>query len=152
MGPRATVATAMGPGGQILAIDDDSDALALLHQVLTSAGYQVRLADSGESALRAVAADPPDLILLDVHLSGIDGFEVCRRFKARADTRQIPVILLSGTGGQAEVLEGLRLGAADYIVKPFRAEELLARVAVHLSLRQAMVSLERQATELRRGQ
>jgi PAS domain S-box-containing protein len=141
----------MRPSGQILLIDDDSEALALLGRVLTLAGYQVRLADGGELALRAVAADPPDLILLDVHLNGIDGFEVCRRFKARADTRQIPIILIGGTGGQGEIVEGLRLGAADYIVKPFRTEELLARVAIHLSLRQAMVSLERQATELRQA-
>ena len=140
---------AIRPGGQILAIDDDSEALALLGRVLTLAGYQVRLADGGELALLAVAADPPDLILLDVHSKGIGGFEVCRRLKAGADTGQIPIILVSGTGGPAEVVEGLRLGAADYIVKPFRAEELLARVAIHLSLRQAMVSLERQAAALR---
>jgi len=141
----------MNTAATILAIDDVSDTLELMDRVLTSAGYRVRLADSGELALSAISASPPDLILLDVHMAGVDGFEVCRRVKASDQTRLIPIILVSGTGGPEEVAKGLRLGASDYILKPFRDEELLARVAIHLSLCRSIVSLERQAIALRQA-
>ncbi len=133
----------------ILAVDDTSESLALLVKVLTQAGYQVRPADSGELALVAVAANPPDLILLDVRMKGVDGLEVCRRLKAREETRHIPIILISAFADAKEWVAGLQLGAADYITKPFQTEELLTRVKTHLSLRQAGVSLEQQTVALR---
>ncbi|OGV73860.1 MAG: hypothetical protein A3K19_09690 [Lentisphaerae bacterium RIFOXYB12_FULL_65_16] len=139
------------PLATILVVDDTSESLALLVQILTPAGYQVRPADSGELAMAAVAANPPDLILLDVRMTGIDGLEVCRRLKARKETRHIPIIFISGTGGVKESVEGLQLGAADYITKPFRPEELLARVKTHLNLSRANVSLEQQAGALRQA-
>jgi len=133
----------------LLAVDDTSDSLALLVEILTAAGYQVRPADSGELALAAVAANTPDLILLDVRMKGMDGFEVCRRLKARGDTRHIPIILLSAFADTKEMVAGMQLGAADYISKPFQAEELLTRVKTHLALSRANVSLEQQAAALR---
>jgi CheY-like chemotaxis protein len=85
----------MSDKGTILAVDDTSESLALLVKMLTQAGYVVRPADSGELALAAVAASPPDLILLDVRMRGVGGLEVCRRLKAHGETRQIPIILIS---------------------------------------------------------
>jgi CheY-like chemotaxis protein len=94
------------PLATILAVDDTSGSLALLVKILTSAGYQVRPADSGELALAAVAAAPPDLILLDVRMKGMDGLEVCRRLKTREETRQIPIILISAFADVKEWVEG----------------------------------------------
>jgi two-component system cell cycle sensor histidine kinase/response regulator CckA len=132
----------------ILAVDDTSESLALLVRLLTSAGYQVHPADSGELALAAVAANLPDLILLDVRMKGVDGLEVCRQLKARPESRHIPIILISAFADVSDWVEGLRLGAADYITKPFQPVELLTRVKTHLSLSRAHDSLERQAATL----
>ena len=139
----------MNDQGSILAVDDTSESLALLVNTLTPAGYQVRPADSGELALAAVAADPPDLILLDVRLKGMDGLEVCRQLQADEATRRIPIILISAFAEVKEWVEGLRLGAADYVTKPFQPEELLVRVKTHLAVSRANVSLEQQAGALR---
>jgi PAS domain S-box-containing protein len=134
----------------ILAVDDSADALALLVEILSAAGYQVLPASSGELALAAVAARPPDLILLDVRMRGMDGFDVCRRLKADAATRLIPIILISAFANVREWVEGLQLGAADYITKPFQPEELLARVGTHLALGRANVSLQAEIAEHKR--
>jgi PAS domain S-box-containing protein len=139
------------PPGSILAVDDTSESLALLVKMLTAAGYKARPADSGELALASAAVDPPDLILLDVRMKGMDGLEACRRFKAMEETRSIPVILISAFAEVKDWVEGLRMGAADYITKPFQTEELLTRVKTHLTLRRATLSLEQQAAELRRS-
>lgn len=139
----------MSDDATILAVDDTPESLALQIDILTPAGYQVRPADSGELALAAVAANPPDLILLDVRTKGVNGLEVCRRLKAREETRHIPVILVSAFPDVKEWVEGLRLGAADYITKPFQAEELLTRVKAHLAVSRANVSLEQHAAALR---
>jgi PAS domain S-box-containing protein len=136
----------------ILAVDDTPESLALLVSLLTVAGYQVRPAKSGELALAAVAAKAPDLILLEIRMKGVDGLEVCRRLKAREETRQIPIILISAFVEVKERVEGLQLGAADYITKPFQPEELLTRVRTHLSLRQANEQLRAAATERQRAE
>jgi signal transduction histidine kinase/DNA-binding response OmpR family regulator len=141
----------MNDRATILAVDDTSASLALLGEILSEAGYRVRPADSGELALAAVAASPPDLILLDVCMEGIDGLEVCRRLKASEETRQIPIILVSAFAEVKDWVEGLRLGAADYITKPFQAAELLARVETQLSLGRAAKSLEHQAASLQQA-
>ena len=135
----------------ILAVDDEAESLALLLEILTRAGHDVRPADRGELALEAVAANPPALILLDIHMKGPDGLEVCRRLKAREETRRIPIILISAFADEKDWVEGLRLGAADHITKPFRAEELVTRVNTHLSLSRATVSLDQQAAALRQA-
>jgi DNA-binding response OmpR family regulator len=139
----------MSDGTTILAVDDTPALLALLVRILSHAGYHVRPADNGDLALAAVAADAPDLILLDVRMKGMDGLEVCRRLKAREETRHIPVILISAFADESEWVEGLQQGAADFITKPFQAEELLCRVRTQLDLRRARLSLERQSEVLR---
>src|SRR5690349_7812022 len=114
--------------GTVLAVDDDPDALALLIGVLEEEGYQVQPADSGRLALISVASQPPELILLDVRMPGTDWFEVCRRIKETEQGRRIPIIFISATREMDEWMEGLALGAVDFLSKPFRREELLARV------------------------
>lgn len=138
----------MNKKAAILAVDDNSESLALLVKILTPEGYQVRPADSGELAMAAVNTNPPDLILLDVLMKGMDGLEVCRQLKAQEETQHIPIILISPFANVKDWVEGLWLGASDYITKPFRTEELLTRVKTHLELRQATVSLEQQTAAL----
>jgi PAS domain S-box-containing protein len=135
----------------ILVIDDMDETLSLLDMILTQAGYGVQLAESGESALATVAAAPPDIILLDIHLMDMDGLEVCRRLKADEKTRHIPVILISAFAEAQEWIKGLQLGAADYITKPLYPEELLARVKTHLDLSMAHITLAQQAEALRQA-
>jgi hypothetical protein len=128
--------------GTILVVDDTTESLRVLVEILQSEGYKVRPANSGELALAAIAAQSPDLILLDIRMPGLDGFEVCRRLKAEEATRKIPVIFQSAATDLADRLEGLRLGAVDYISKPFQREELLARVRTQLELAQLRGDLE----------
>ena len=139
------------PPSSILAVDDSPELLELLDEILSAAGYQVRTAGSGESALAAVAANPPDLILLDLLMKSMDGLEVCRRLKAGKETQHIPIILLSGFAGVNEWVAGLQAGIADFIAKPFQSEELLTRVKTHLALTRAHATLEQQATALRQA-
>jgi PAS domain S-box-containing protein len=137
--------------GTILIVDDTPADLELLVDALTAQGYQVVPAESGEQALASVAARPPELILLDIQMPGVDGFEVCRRLKARPESRDIPIMFNSVSGERAERLAGFKLGAVDYITKPFEGEELLARVRAHLELGRLRVRLERQAAEVRQA-
>lgn len=118
----------------ILAVDDTPANLHLLAGILLSSGYEVHLAEDGESALKAARAVPPDLILLDIQLPDIDGFEVCRQLKADTQTRDAPVIFISAYTDTDNVLRGFDLGGVDYITKPFQVKEVLARVANHLML------------------
>jgi PAS domain S-box-containing protein len=141
----------MNAGARVLAIDDSPEALALLVELLSAEGYQVRPADSGELALVAAEAQPPDLILLDLRLTGMSGLEVCRRLKESKRTQQIPVILMSAFAEVNEWVEGMKLGAADYITKPFQPVELLTRLRTHLIFRQAQQSLEQQVQALRQS-
>jgi PAS domain S-box-containing protein len=137
--------------GTILIVDDTPADLELLVDTLTAQGYQALPAESGERALASVAARPPELILLDIQMPGLDGFEVCRRLKAQTESRDIPIMFISVSGERAERLAGLKLGAVDYITKPFECEELLARVQTHLELGRLRVRLERQAANLRQA-
>jgi len=133
--------------GSILVVDDTSDSLRVLTSTLTAEGYTVQPADSGELALASIAANPPELILLDIRMPGMDGFEVCRRLKAQEYSRNIPVVFLSALSEVGDRVEGLKLGAVDFISKPFRKEELLARVETHLELARLRASLERRVAE-----
>ncbi len=135
----------------ILAVDDTPESLALLVDTLSPEGYRVRPADSGELALAAVAASPPDLILLDVRMRGMGGLEVLERLEAAPETQRIPVILISAFADTSEWVQGLQLGAVDYVSKPFRREELLTRVRTHLALRLAEADLEQHADSLRQA-
>ena len=127
----------------VLVVDDLPDNLRLLAGILKEQGYKARPVPNGRLALRAARNDPPDLILLDVDMPGMNGLEVCRKLKADDRTRDIPVIFVSAFGNTADVVRGLNAGGIDYVGKPFQAEEILARVRTHLSLR----SLQRQLAE-----
>ena len=119
----------------LLAVDDTADNLALLNDLL-SKQYKVKLANSGAKALKiAAAAPPPDLILLDIMMPGMDGYEVCRQLKQQAATRDIPVIFLTACADAEAERAGLEAGAVDYVTKPFNPPVLLARVKTHLALK-----------------
>ena len=133
----------MSREGTILVVDDNSESLMLFADILADEGYNVRPAD-GSLALASVAADPPELIVLDVRMPDIDGFEVCRRLKDNKQTSAIPIIFVSASNDPAERVEGLALGAVDFVSKPVLREELLARVRTHLELGRLRRELERQ--------
>jgi response regulator RpfG family c-di-GMP phosphodiesterase len=120
--------------GYILAVDDTPSSLRLLTDLLHGEGYSVRSAINGELALRAAMTKPPQLILLDISMPGMDGFEVCRRLKQERRLREVPVIFVSAMSETQEKLKGFDIGAVDYVTKPFQREELLARVHTHLEL------------------
>lgn len=134
--------------GDILIVDDTVANVELLADMLGEAGYFTRSAANGELALRSAQARQPALILLDIRMPGMDGFEVCRRLKENALTRDVPVIFLSGLTATADKLKAFGLGAADYITKPFHHEEVLARVRVHLALSAAQEQLTNQIHQL----
>jgi two-component system phosphate regulon response regulator PhoB len=112
----------------ILIVEDEEAIRVLLSYNLQKEGFRVRECDSGEDVMRVVAEDRPDLIVLDWMLPGISGIEVCRLLRARAETRDIPVIMLTARGEEAERVRGLATGADDYVVKPFSVPELMARI------------------------
>ena len=128
-------ATAAPDTATVLVVDDTPDNLSLMSDLLKD-DYRVKVASSGEKALRIAAADhPPDLILLDIMMPGIDGYEVCRRLKSDPRTRDIPVIFLTARVETADEKKGLDLCAVDYITKPISAPIVLARVKTHLALK-----------------
>ena len=109
-------------------MDDEEDILELLNYNLTREGYQVLMAQSGEQALEAAQSELPGLIILDLMLPGIDGLDVCRELKKDSKTQNIPIIMLTAKGEEADIVTGLELGADDYVTKPFSPKVLLARV------------------------
>lgn len=133
--------------GEIVVVDDDAESLKLLVDILAPEGYHVRPAHTGKLALASIAAAPPELILLDMCMPGIDGFEVCRRLKGFPQTRDVPVIFLSGSDLEEQHVEGFDLGAVDFVTKPFKHRELLARVRTQLELRRLRVELEKRVVE-----
>lgn len=133
--------------GSILIVDDNATNLSVLSQSLKSVGYRVRVAIDGENAIAQVERKPPDLILLDVQMPGIDGFETCRRLKANKVTQPIPIIFMTALTDTASKVKGLSLGAVDYIPKPFEEEEVLARVKTHLQLKTLTDHLEQQVAQ-----
>ncbi|MDC3962114.1 response regulator [Polyangium jinanense] len=134
--------------GTILIVDDMPINLAVLVDHLESAGHQALVAQDAEDALKRARLMKPDLILLDVVMPGIDGFETCRRLKAAEGTRDIPVIFMTCLGEAANKLEGFEAGGVDYITKPFEIDEVLARIRTHLSLREAQKELEAKNAQL----
>lgn len=136
------------PTGTILVVDDNPTNIQVLFDVLSEIGYRVAIAKSGEAALQRVQSYHPDIILLDVMMPGIDGFETCLRLKADPDTRDIPVIFMTALSDTVDKVNGLSLGAVDYITKPIQHEEALARIRVHLQLRDSQKFLQQQTIEL----
>ena len=128
----------------ILIVDDNPNNLKLLFNFLKESGFKVLVAKDGESAIEKLQEVSPNLILLDVMMPGIDGFETCHRLKASPTTKDIPIIFMTALTDSVDKVKGLSMGAVDYITKPFQQEEVLARVQLHLKLRNLTKTLEEQ--------
>jgi signal transduction histidine kinase len=134
--------------GNVLIVDDVPDNLRLLLATLRDHGYVVRVAPTGALALQAVEKDPPDLVLLDISMPAMDGYEVCARLKQNELTREIPVIFLSALNEPFDKVKAFAVGGVDYISKPFHLEEVETRVKTHLGLRRMRARLERSYARL----
>src|SRR5882724_9007148 len=119
---------------RILIIDDAPANIQTLSTLLKERGHQINIATNGRQALEVLERIRPDLILLDIMMPEMDGFETCRRIKASTAWREIPIIFLTAKTDTADIVRGFELGAVDYVAKPFSAHELLARVRTHLAL------------------
>ena len=133
---------------RILVVDDSIEALNLLTEILTNYGYKVFTASDGHTALKAVGVESPDLILLDVKMPDMDGYEVCRKLKSAGYSSRIPVIFISGLYEAASKIKGFNAGGVDYITKPFQIEEVLARIETHLALSHLQRQQEEQNLQL----
>ncbi len=131
----------------ILVVDDSPTNLEIISNFLRNAGFIFLTVSDGEMALKHVKYKIPDLILLDVMMPGIDGFNTCKKLKENLETRDIPVILMTAISDTESKIKGLELGAVDYIVKPFHEQEILARIKIHLQLRNLTKNLEKQVAE-----
>ncbi len=129
------------PPGDILVVDDTPTNLRVLAEVLGGRGHRVRPVLSGEVALRAAAAEVPELVLLDVQMGGIDGYEVCRRLKSDPRTADVPVIFLSARHSVSGKVAAFDVGGVDYITKPFDLDEVVARVEIQLQVRRLQLAL-----------
>ncbi len=135
--------------GKILLVDDNPTNIDVLYNFLADVGYEVLIAEDGMSALERVTLVNPDLILLDVMMPHIDGFEVCRKLQANPETKEIPVIFITALGSVEDKITGFKTGGVDYVTKPFQNDEILARIRNHLELRAMRKSLEIQNNQLR---
>ena len=137
---------------KVLVVDDQPSNLRFLSKLLTAQGYQVYQAICGQLALNLAIAHCPDLILLDIRMPEMNGYEVCRRLKATAETEQIPVIFLSVLDEMNDKLQAFRVGGADYITKPFQVEEVLARIDKQVGLQKLQQQLKEQNYQLQQSQ
>jgi DNA-binding response OmpR family regulator len=128
--------------GNILVVDDTKENLKILANALGNEGYRVRPALSGPVALEAAKTEPPDLILLDIMMPGMDGYQVCRALKRDPLLKDIPVIFISAMDQVADKIKGFQAGGVDYVSKPFQTEEVLSRVGTHLYLRKLQQDME----------
>jgi CheY-like chemotaxis protein len=135
--------------GVVLVVDDQLDNLRLLSQLLSERGYSVRAAKTGIEALSSIKSALPDLVLLDIRLPDISGYEVCARLKSSEATRDLPVLFLSALKETDEILRGFAVGAVDYIAKPFQAEEVLARVKINVEMKQIRAIIDQNTVDLR---
>jgi PleD family two-component response regulator len=134
--------------GNILVVDDTPANLRLLAGILNGQGYKVRPVPSGELALSAAKGMPPDLILLDIMMPEMNGYEVCEKIKADERTRNIPVIFISAINDVLDKVKAFAVGGVDYITKPFQMEEVLVRVETHLAMCQLQKKLQQKNDEL----
>ncbi len=132
---------------KILMVDDIKSNVTMLEKVLKNK-YDILYEKSGEEALHHITSAQPDLVLLDIMLPGMDGYEVCTRLKADEQTRDIPVIFISALGELENIITGFSAGGVDYVIKPFQEEEVLARVETHLTLRSLQKRLEENNNQL----
>ncbi|WP_281559886.1 hybrid sensor histidine kinase/response regulator [Thalassomonas sp. RHCl1] len=136
-------------GSKVLVVDDKKENLDILTHILEGEGYEVSFAMEGEKAIQIASVYLPDLILLDVMMPGIDGFETCRRIKVLTDLRDIPIIFVTGKADVSDILRAFQVGAIDYVTKPIRHEELCARVKTHLQLRRLMIIRDELIAQMR---
>ncbi len=134
--------------GCVLVVDDNPTNLSVLVNLLRDVGLRVLVATDGESAIEQIEYVKPDLILLDVMMPGIDGFETCQRLKANRETTKIPIIFMTALSETVDKVRGLSLGAVDYITKPFEHEEVLVRIRTHLTIAKQRQTIEAQNLEL----
>jgi signal transduction histidine kinase len=137
------------PDTNLLIVDDSPANLQLLSGMFKQCEFKVRLAPSGELALQAARREPPDIILLDINMPGMNGYEVCERLKADESLKAIPVIFISALDGMIDKVKGFGVGAVDYISKPFQFEEVEARVRTHLALRRQERQLQENLARLK---
>lgn len=140
------------PPGDILLVDDNVENLRLLSALLRERGYEVRSVTTGSAALMGATAQPPDLILLDVNMPGISGYEVCRQLKAKEATRGIPVIFISALNEVFNKVEAFAVGGVDYITKPFQIEEVFARLENQMALQRLQKQLRQQNRRLQQAE
>ena len=133
----------------VLIVDDTLENLRLLADLLGEQGYEVRPVTNGRQALQAVEQDPPDLILLDINMPEMDGYEVCRRLRMNERCRDLPVIFLTALADTVDKVRAFNMGGVDYITKPFQLDEVLARVRTHIALKRARVELDAELRRLR---
>jgi len=137
-----------GKDPKILIVDDVPDNLNVLCRVLETEGYKIVAAPSGAVAFQVAHQTQPDLILLDVMMPEMDGFETCRRLKGDASTAEIPVIFITAKDEMSSVAKGFEVGGVDYITKPFRHEEIRVRVQTHLTIKQLQNELREAKQEI----
>ncbi|TVP60834.1 MAG: hybrid sensor histidine kinase/response regulator [Nodularia sp. (in: Bacteria)] len=131
----------------ILLVDDNANNLKVLSEAIKGCGWKALMATDGESAIEQTEYAHPDLILLDVMMPGIDGFETCRRLKANPHTENVPVIFMTALSDATDKVKGLEIGAVDYITKPFQQEEVIARLKLHLKISHLTRTLEYRVEE-----
>jgi len=139
----------MSQPASILVVDDTPDNVRLLSTLLTNQGYEVRKAINGSMALKSIAAAKPDLVLLDIGMPGLDGYQVCQQIKTDPQTQDIPVIFVSALGEALDKVMAFDVGGADYITKPFQQGEVLARVNSQIRLRRQAEQLNQKSQEVR---
>ncbi|MDX2229388.1 MAG: hybrid sensor histidine kinase/response regulator [Leptolyngbyaceae cyanobacterium bins.349] len=140
--------TQLAESNAVLLVDDNPTNLGILVTSLSESGYRVRVAQDGASAIAQVTYAKPDLILLDVMMPGIDGFETCRQLKANPETRDVPVIFMTALTEVFDKVQGFQVGGVDYITKPFEIDEVLLRVRTHLELQTLQNQLRSQNEQL----
>jgi two-component system, sensor histidine kinase and response regulator len=133
---------------KILIVDDNLKNLQVTAKILKDKGFAISLAQSGQSALTQIEQHKPDLILLDIMMPGMDGFEVCIKLKENTETKDIPVIFLTAKTETEDIVRGFELGGADYITKPFNKDELFARVNNHIQLKRTRDLLKKDIAKI----
>ncbi|HDQ14965.1 MAG TPA: hybrid sensor histidine kinase/response regulator [Sediminispirochaeta sp.] len=127
----------------VFVADDNPDNLRVLSDILEAEGYRTRASLTGEEMLKSISLEKPDLIILDVHMPGMDGYQVCTRLQSVEEHRDIPVVFCSALDESYNIVKGFEVGAVDYITKPFRAKEVLARIRTHIELHEKKAELEK---------
>lgn len=143
-----TILQKSGCKGNILIVDDEPDNLEVLSTILESEGYQVRQAINADVALKTIQIQPPELIILDIRMPKVDGYQLCQLLKSNPKTKYIPVIFLSALGKENDKGKGFELGAVDFINKPFELNEVLAKVKGQLTIRRLQIKLKEVNSEL----